>query len=386
MRQNQSEYGNRGILKGLSIGLLSIVPTPLILFISTANSLYLGNQDDLDHQLGVMFPFLEWFLVMLLIGFLLSLVAKRGPGKIALWSYYLVGLFFLAFSFLRGVMTSVMDSPVALVVFVFLLALSTILSYKKLNLTRARKIFAVFGLTLLIGECVIFATKFENAPSMSINLSESRRPTVVGEKMPNVYHIVLDEYQTDLFDLTKTPEVEEGLAGFIYFPEATTIFGRTTMSLAAVFSGKSYDYQTSQPDYWYVAYNTSGSFLHWLIEADYETYAFIHKPSHMFEQQYFHHRIPHAEFVERRFLVDQQRMFNNLWFYRHLPIFISSRLIPREELDDLKGQKLLPKSAPLLSYSSFRKFLDVEKNLSPFSRYTFLHLLVPHFPNIFHAD
>lgn len=386
MKRIQSEREDRGMLKHFTIILLSLVTTPLIFFISTTNSLYLRNQNELDYQFKVLFPYIGWFFVSLLIGFFLFLVSKSRPGKIGLWLYYLIGPYFLIFSFLRGIMTSVMDFPVILAAIVFLFVLSIILLQKKYSLIKAAEIFAVFGLVLLISEVVIFATKFEIAPSSTINLGESHQPDVGTKKSPNVYHIVLDEYQTDLFDLTKTPEVEGGLAGFTYFQDATTIFGRTTMSLASVFSGKSFDYLTPQSDYWYAAYNTSDSFLHKLIEAGYETYAFIHKPSHMFEQQYFHHRISHTEFADRSALVDQQLMFKNLWLYKHFPGFISSSLIPSEDLYDLKGQKLLTKSAPLISYDSFMKYLDVEKNLSPFNRYTFIHLLIPHFPNIFHED
>lgn len=383
---NHGEEENKGILKRFPIIFLSLITTPLIIFISTANTLYLGNQGELNHQVQVLLPFIGLFFISILVGFLLFLVSKRRLWGIALWAYYLVGPYFLVFSFLRGTMTSIMDSAYVLAGFMFLFVLNVGFVQKKISLKGAAKIFSVFSIVFIISEAVTFAVKFESIPSALINLSESRQSTIVEKKLPNVYHIVLDEYQTDMFDLTKTSEVEEELAGFTYFPETTTIFGRTTMSLASVFLGKSYDYQSPQSDYWYAAYNTSKSFLHRLVEEGYETYAFIHKSSHMFEQKYFHHRIPHAEFAECRISVDQQRLFENLWFYKHLPIFISSRLIPNEDLSDLKGQKLLAKSAPLLSYDSFRKYLEVEKKFSPFNRYTFLHLIFPHFPNIFNED
>ena len=56
---------NERSIKKLPVAAASLVATPLLLFLSTSNLLYLDNQDELGHQLGVLLPFLGLFLVTL---------------------------------------------------------------------------------------------------------------------------------------------------------------------------------------------------------------------------------------------------------------------------------------------------------------------------------
>ena len=83
-------------------GLLSLVPTPLLVFVSSSNKLYIRNRVQLNDQPEVLLPFLQLFLITLAVGVVLYFLSKYVVFRYALWSYYLIGPFFLAFQFLRG--------------------------------------------------------------------------------------------------------------------------------------------------------------------------------------------------------------------------------------------------------------------------------------------
>ena len=364
---------------------LSMMATPVMLFLSTSNSLYLGNQGELDYQVGVLLPFLVCACVGCVVGAALYVRSEPLSFRLALFAYYLAGPFALAYSTLRGISPSVMDANATLTVLAFVYALC-VTAAAKVQVRTAAKLFGLVGLAFVVSEAVIFMARFESAPASAPKLLEGRAGPEPSTRLPNLYHVVFDEYQTDLFELTRSPELEHALKGFTYFPDATTVFGRTTMALAATFTGRNYNYDGSQARYWWSAYNTPDSFLYSLLEAEYETYAFIHKPAHDFEQTYFHYRVPHSQFVPRAASADLSRTFRNLWIYRHFPHQVSERLIPSEDLQDLNERKLLPQTAPTISYASFTRYLEREESLSASNRYVLLHLLIPHFPIVLRPD
>ena len=96
------------------------------------------------------------------------------------------------------------------------------------------------------------------------------------EHLPNFYHIVFDEYQTDVFDFTLDSDLADALGGLVFFDNAVTMFGRTRMSLATLFSGRSYDFESSQHDFQRSAFTGRQSMLRQLLDKGYVTEAYLH--------------------------------------------------------------------------------------------------------------
>ena len=83
--------------------LLSLVPTPVLLFVSSSADIYVRNQSLLQYQYQVLAPFAKLSLLVLLVGILLSALSKYVRGfRFILWAYYLTGPLFLVFAFVRG--------------------------------------------------------------------------------------------------------------------------------------------------------------------------------------------------------------------------------------------------------------------------------------------
>jgi len=362
------------------------VTTPLILFVCSTNSLYLQNQEDLGHQVDVLFPFVCLLVIVSLFGLILSFLSKYQVLRVMLWGYYLLGPFFLVYSVLRGSFTATMDLPVSFGIIGFLYVFATVAAYKKVSLSFAAKVFGCIGIVLLLNEGVSFARRFEShVTGLSSFSSNTTRSKTAQQRMPNIYHIVFDEYQTDMFQLTLSPEVKRKLSGFIYFPNNTALFGRTRMSLASMFLGRPYEYDTPQIEYLFRAYNDRESSLHELVSAGYDTYAFLYL-NDKHAKKLFHHVVFQKDYAGYAYISDSKSLFISLWIYANFPAFITDKFLRREEIEQLKNQNLLPDVDPLISYASFRKYLEAERYLSESNRYTFMHLIIPHFPNIFYSD
>ena len=86
----------------LPVAIVSLMATPLLVFISSANTLFLRNQTEFQHQLQVVNPFLQLSLITLLTGLAIYALSKYQPFRLLLYAYYLVGPFFLLFGFLHN--------------------------------------------------------------------------------------------------------------------------------------------------------------------------------------------------------------------------------------------------------------------------------------------
>lgn len=368
------------------LAVLSVVTTPLILFVCSTNSLYLQNQVDLGHQVKVLFPFVCLFAAVSGFGLILLFLSRYQVLRLVLWGYYLLGPFFLIYSALRSLLTATMDFPVSLGIIGFLYVCAIVAAHRKVPVTLAAKVFGWMSVVLFLHEGFSFATKFESRVAGLSSFSSRETSSITAQhRMPNIYHIVFDEYQTDMFQFTLSPKVKQQLSGFTYFPNNTALFGRTRMSLASIFLGRGYAYDRPQIEYLLEAYNGRESSLHELVNAGYDTYAFLYLDD-KHARTLFHHVIFHRDYAGYAYISNSWSLFRNLWIYANFPVFITDKFLRREEIEQLKNQNLLPDIDPLISYASFNKYLEAERYLPPSGRYTFMHLIVPHFPNIFHSD
>jgi hypothetical protein len=187
-----------------------------------------------------------------------------------------------------------------------------------------------------------------------------------------------------MFLQTLTPAVEQQLPGFVFFPQTTTYFGRTGMSLASIFSGRKYDFESSQDEYQRAAFETDRSLLYWLHQAGYETRAYLH-PVYTFEQKLFDNRRFHMN-ADSYSLSAATRLFVQLWTYSALPRPLTATLLSASEIEQFDNNNVLSFKAPINSYFAFQNYMEEEGSFSPQARYTFLHLLLPHFPYVMTED
>ncbi|MGH3442383.1 MAG: hypothetical protein ACRDUY_10160 [Nitriliruptorales bacterium] len=207
-------------------------------------------------------------------------------------------------------------------------------------------------------------------------------------RLPNVYHLVLDEFQTEMFASVLTKEAERDLDGFLWFPEASTPFGRTEMALASEFAARSYGYGEPLSDYITRAYTAEGSLLGILEDAGYATTGWVPSlrvfgGSSPFDVTHLHRDVAGDAVAHD----EQAELVRSTWVYTRLPRTLSKHLIPPYQFAPLEGDVLLPDDAPPVSAMSFRAFLDSEGHDAPArGRYVLTHLILPHFPHVLDAN
>ncbi len=71
-------------------------------------------------------------------------------------------------------------------------------------------------------------------------ISDLKKLFIYSNKNPNILFIILDEYQTDLFEYILNENIKEKLDGFIWFSDASSNFPTTVASMPAIFSSNIY--------------------------------------------------------------------------------------------------------------------------------------------------
>ena len=235
-------------IKNATIAVTSLVATPLLLFISTSIPIYLKNQDDLGRQFSVFLPFLCLFAGTLLVGVLLWLCSGSRLGRVLLWAYYLAGPLFLVFSLIGDIAPPTAQHPLGLYALsIVFIGLALVAAYL-LRPQRAAIFFALLGLLLLVTDAYRvlsgvywYAQSDQNSSAPIASASPS-----AGKRLPNIYHIIFDAYQSDIFSTILTEKLRKELAGFRYLPKATAIYSYTTWSVPSVFVGGKYDFSRPQ--------------------------------------------------------------------------------------------------------------------------------------------
>jgi hypothetical protein len=367
----------------------AVALTPLLVFLSTTNTLFIRNAEDFANDVHVLEQFLIYALIAFILGLALFLAARLlKPAILSLpfWLYILAGPFFLVYAFLHVRRAGVMNNLFVCSAFVCVYLMAAGLLTWKGKLKAAINVASRFFLVLFIVETTIFIT---NIGSRKPSVSEEPEDMAIretGQNRPNIYHIILDGFGTDLFERTLTPRLRAKLGGFQYFSDNITGYAGTYVSVPSIFYGNLYSSELSPMEYMNAAFMSKTSLLHWLKEAGYDTRAFLTFSLCEGAKKAFRLVRLHSQYAEPGFRVDLSGEFRTLWLYAHFPDLLVRALVPERAIDQLKRGRVLPKVHPVHSYASFQRYLRDEERMPPHNRYTFLHLMIPHSPFVLRPD
>ncbi|MDJ0760187.1 MAG: sulfatase-like hydrolase/transferase [Woeseiaceae bacterium] len=382
-------------LRSNAIAVLSLVGTPVLLILSPAITVYLSSQQELNHQLSLLMPFaLAAGLVFALgIGLLLmpqsGAAAERGSGPSRMWLYYLAGPFFLVFTLLREAPLYFLDEFGGVLLAIAIYVAASVALARRIRHEKVVSFFAILSVAFAASEGLRLYTGAESAAPVEAVDDSELSLLAANETLPNIYHIVLDGFQSDIFGLVATDSDRMKMDGVTWYEEASATYEHTIWSLPSVFLGAEYDFSMSQRDFQAAGFNASASLLNELKDAGYSTIAFSRK-LYEFDYTMFDEMVQHANNID---VTPPQNddAFMALWVYRTLPAVIGRALARRgwlisaNDLQNLGARTFLASSAPIESSLGFQKYLEQEALLPARGRYTFIHLIMPHDPFVLGA-
>jgi hypothetical protein len=208
-----------------------------------------------------------------------------------------------------------------------------------------------------------------------------------GEQLPNVYHLILDEFQTDQFDLALDDRTRESLRGFTAFPEAMTSYGRTRMALADLYDPDGYDYSEPATEFVQQALLGPDSTLQQLRAAGYHAEGNIPSRSvwgtsiDSFDVETESH-----DLAATNPGTDDTGLATSMWIDATAPDAVTQRVIPARHYEQLAANALLPDDEAPIAVDAFRAFLHHERQEPATGRYVVVHLILPHRPYVLDPD
>jgi hypothetical protein len=362
--------------------ILSLITTPLIIFILPAITIWLKNQTDLNHDIRLLFPFLALFFASLVIGYLLLRLSKHRSMQYLLWGYYFIGPFFLLHNYIRTFPLPFLETAGGVYVSLLVFLVAVIILTRRINPDSGVYLFSIFGCLLLLFGIYQFTTEYIPEKSPGSGTPIEARSQAKYKTRPNIYHIVFDEFQTEKFIATLTPDVRTHLPGFIFFPNNTSVYGRSAMSVASMFLGRSYELDSSQKEYLKSAFNSESSILYWLRKEGYRTHFYWYPMYTDMKYKLINNINFFSKYVKVVGFRTLFPAFLKIWLYSNFPEYLSKFYVHSDIATQLKNKNLLPESAVITSYFAFLNFLTDEEELPETNRFTYMHLILPHFPNI----
>jgi len=459
----------------------SLVTTPTIIFLIPGISIYLNNQSEFSYSLNAISAILFAWICCYLAGALFFRLQSFRFFNLALAWYYSLGVCWFTYRIAHQQLNAWPGLDLSLFLILCLIGPILLSLFLKKLILRSSviSIISLAGFFLVSGNIGYLLINLETS---SPSPPQTRRPVHLSQastpQLPNIYHIVFDEYQTEMFELTLNPEIRRQMAGFTWFPENTSIYGRTEMSLSSYMQGKPFDFNESQKDYIDRAMmDTKGSLPFFLKKKGYKLSCYLHQSfqdlPNIYDTTIFHkdyvtrHVLENGNFFldffkgfiskftrakpvfieetgtfkipdvsvtlkdgsQSRWDVEMSLEKNpgkamdgkdgetvyfsldkisvpeknnpasasaflqatygiavSLLVYSELPPLFYGAVLPDSYLEQLKSQAFMPSKIPIVSYLSFENFLEKEQDKSPFGRYEYIHLILPHFPSVLKSD
>ena len=339
-------------------------------------------------------------LATLIVG-LLAICFERFFGcvfeKLYFW-FFVVGIYLLFADVFAPLQLARLDGSVGLsnepwmyTVIEVSLLLGVILFFRKFELHTHRKLCSVVAIFFIA--CFVayfsYAAKVELPRQVQVGLISDLSGSVA--RKPNVYHIVLDEMQTDyMLEVLKGRGHKQSLKGFSLFKNNISNYPYTDVSAASYLTGTVF---------------TTGSYLKWLAESDSSLLNAAARNGygvHVYGKPALIHARSASSYAAQNDVLKRYSGFKHplikdfvrLWFARISPNFMTNAALGYGNVLGGTANDLIESSArmqprtieegiePYAGVFMFDDAIKTEKDRPGFSSYLYLHVLLPHGPYV----
>ena len=399
--------GSRGNELVLRFG--SILVTPLLVFVSTSLDLFFVNQGELIH-IEYLYPFLGLCVGVYGLGLGLYWVCGRFGGfRWVMGLYYSFPVYFFMNAYFMKMENHIEEmSLLMLMLGVLVLNMGVIWGIGRYGLWRNIEGFlGLFGVLLMVYEGVNFGYRYEGLElgedmgNRKEGFGEFQKAVLydggvakgVGGNLPNIYHMILDGFQTDYFEamLEEDSGLEEEFEGFMYYPHNISGHMVTKVSLPIMFQGRYPLLEEDWESFEREAFRGEGGFLSDLRRAGYTRYnanlAWNYPRQFDYELKHdnFFKNIENIErIMNKEGFILKDESFIQFWIYQYIPFIVKEILMEYDWILDVQFFQTMNAGVQFIVgkevvKEGFRKVL-------PRNGYYYIHIPLPHYPYFLDSD
>ncbi|MBW8000494.1 MAG: sulfatase-like hydrolase/transferase [Planctomycetes bacterium] len=360
--------------------LIAIAFTPFVLFLSTANKFFLYNQEEFYHNLSIYIPFLSLFVFLYFLGAVaICLYRKHVVFRITSIFYLCFGYYYLFYYNIVHFGLVKSWPPILTVLFIFFIVVVFLLGTYIKHLQRMLSIVCVSAILVFAVEVWNFYNLYTGGSFFDIKTNYSTKENISSNpaEKPNIYHILFDGYQSDVFNLlADDPKFKKQLKGFTWYKEFRTTYQYTRDILPALFQGKRYD-----PNDSYKSWRFEGaehSFVHQLKLDGYKINSYY--ANYFPEYSDVEVKTPTGLHIQDNNLIKQ---FFEIWLKEYFPkihLAVKNRTDPAHLLDKIFPSIAYSGNESFAGTFLFEMFLRDEAKRDKYNNYTYVYMLLPHQP------
>jgi hypothetical protein len=377
---------------------------PGVMFLVAADNVMRQNVHDLLYHPPLVLAFVCAFAVTTLV-IALALMRSRLARAVA-WLCLSVTIFVIVSTFLRGTIGQHQPSLPATIAIDLVCAVAIGGAVFLLSERTLLRLMGIFGAIVVLTTMALHAWWFGNLPKSLIAGADTRaKPGIVAgtRDIGNVYHVILDAYQSELLPIALERHPDLAFPGFRFFARYNSTYPRTDLAIPLLFRGRlyqagesfeNYSRQAHREGFWSdLMKNNVGMWiypyarLHCDKIAAHCTYAedtLADLKAGLYRTAivdfWFLRLLPNSVALwlngnyafTRPFLAHEDRRYFSIseWFSRPQAKRSTTAFTDRS----------IVKQRQLMSVALFDRMLDDEAHRPASGQYVFIHLIIPHEP------
>lgn len=372
-----------------------LVALPSTIFFAIPNDIILGNQHSLPSS-GKLLSFMAIGFVCYFSLLTIFLLKKSPLFQNSFRFIFGVGLLLICFNLSQDMSTHLSDTirfliDIAIMFLVFWMI-------KAPSWQNFITIFSYFGFALCISHLpALYLNKSFYKSSLLDLLYTSEAPnpaTTLAEtkQRGNVYHIILDGFQSDIYSNLAESDPTLVKKDFIVFENYKSAYWRTHFSIPSIFLGEYYD-GSEKISYWTYKKFRNNGLLKTLSENHVDIEQYVYYPYYCSALA----TICDSQ-VKLASKLGGTQTLADILFLRLLPSSFHNRIKNTSSFNVLLGKEktlgfsithflgfepVVPLQIhPVHSLQAFERFLSKEKTKADNNRYVFMHLILPHGPYV----
>ena len=392
----------------------SILATPFLVFVSTSLDLFLVNQGELIH-IEYLYPFMILCVGVYGLGLVLYWLCGRfRKVRWVMGLYYGFPIYFFMNAYFMEMENHIGEMNLLMLMFgVLILNIGVIWGIERYGLWRNMEGFlGLFVVLLMVYEGLNFSYGYESLDTVGERDLEGIEGNGLGEMefkkvissdqevkkgvrkdLPNIYHMILDGFQTDYFEvmLEEDSGLGEELAGFIYYPHNISGHMLTKVSLPIMFQGRYPLLEEDWGNFEWEAFRGVGGFLSDLRRAGYTRYNA--NLAWNYPRQ-FDYELKHGNFFKNIEKIEKlmnmegfilkDDSFIQFWIYQYIPFIVKEILMKYHLILDVQFFQTMNAGVQFIVEKEVVK--EGFRKVLPRNGYYYIHIPIPHFPYFLDSD
>lgn len=365
----------------------------LILFLMIPIGIYVSNQAEFGHNIGIVILFIELSaLYFLILVFLILIMNAHASTKFIKFLFFM-GIYLLLSDIFAPVQVGEIfgagetpEEPLLLSIFEIVIIIALVIISSKLPWDRIKTSASVFVLVLIVAQVITLLTALPYDIRSESKDSTARSQIKMNES-GNIYHITFDGFSGKAFqNALKKLDAKSAFDGFTLFQNTRANYDHTRPSVASYMTGTFY--KEGNFSEWHNSYKSRGVLREFQGEG-YELSTYVRDAQKVAHNASF--VLTGHQFLKNLGLQQiTYFQFADIWLLRIVPNFLQQEVFQNGKgvFSEIFADRKVPSGSaarPFAAVGIMKELTKDEVKRPDHGQYVYAHIYIPHSPYVMDA-